>query len=171
MISGNLVEDCVYCDFSDEANELFSKNQLGVHENKKLVLSLIESAYVLDKEKISIKSGRKTMDFESFFKKASKKEENFRIKYIVFKDMRDRGYIVKTALKFGADFRVYDRGVKPGEDHAIWVVFPVSNSTKFSWSDFAAKTRVAHSTKKRLLIALVDEESDVTYYEIAWKRP
>ena len=42
-----------------------------------------------------------------------------------FKDLRKKGYIVKTALKFGADFRVYEKGVKPGEDHAKWVVFPV----------------------------------------------
>lgn len=171
MITGELIEDCVFCEFSDDANEAYAKNQIGTLENKKLVLSLIEAAYLLDKGKLTISSGKKKATSEQFFKKASKKEENFRIKFLVFKDLRERGYVVKTALKFGADFRVYDRGVKPGEDHAIWVVFPVSNSTKFSWSDFAAKTRVAHSTRKRLLIALVDEESDVTYYEIAWKRP
>jgi len=171
MISGELIDDCVFCEFSDEANEAYSKNQLGVLENKKLVLSLIEAAYLLEKGKLTILFGKKKLVPEQFMKKASEKEDNFRIKSIVFSDLRERGYVVKTALKFGADFRVYDRGVKPGDDHAIWIVYPVSNSTKFGWSDFAAKTRVAHSTKKRLLIALVDEESDVTFYEIAWKRP
>ena len=80
-------------------------------------------------------------------------------------------YIVKTALKFGADFRIYDRGVKPGEDHAKWVVFPVHEGETLTWYEFAAKNRVAHSTKKRLLIGIVDDESDVTYYEIKWVRP
>jgi tRNA-intron endonuclease len=85
--------------------------------------------------------------------------------------MRERGYIVKTALKFGADFRVYDRGVKPGEDHARWILYPVKEGSTLTWHDFSAKNRVAHSTKKRLLIGVVDEENDVTYYEIKWVRP
>ena len=85
--------------------------------------------------------------------------------------MRNRGYIVKTALKFGADFRIYDRGIKPGEDHAKWIMYPVKETDSLTWYEFSAKNRVAHSTRKRLLIAVVDEENDVTYYEIAWTRP
>ena len=85
--------------------------------------------------------------------------------------MRNRGYIIKTALKFGADFRVYDRGVKPGEDHAKWIVYPVHEASVFTWHEFSAKNRVAHSTKKRLLLGVVDDENDVTYYEVRWMRP
>jgi tRNA-intron endonuclease len=40
-----------------------------------------------------------------------------------------------------------------------------------TWHDFSAKNRVAHSTNKTLLIAIVDEESDVSYYEVKWTRP
>ena len=77
----------------------------------------------------------------------------------------------KGGLKFGADFRVYERGVKPGEDHAKWVVFPVKESSTLTWHEFSAKNRVAHSTKKRLLIGCVDDEGDVTYWEARWVRP
>ena len=87
------------------------------------------------------------------------------------RDRGSRGYIVKTALKFGADFRVYDRGVKPGEDHARWVVYPVHEGSVLTWYEFAAKNRVAHSTKKRLMLGIVDDEGDVTYYEVRWMRP
>ena len=113
----------------------------------------------------------KEVSIETYIKKARKIEPNFWIRYCVFKDIRNRGYIIKTALKFGADFRVYDRGVKPGEDHARWIVFPVHEASVFTWHEFSAKNRVAHSTKKRLLIGVVDEEGDVTYYEIKWMRP
>ena len=85
--------------------------------------------------------------------------------------MRKKGYILKTALKFGADFRVYERGIKPGEDHARWILFIVKESEPLSWHDFAAKNRIAHSTKKNLLIAIVDEEDDVSYYEVSWRKP
>ena len=120
---------------------------------------------------MEILSGRTQLDFDKFLKKARKVEPNFLVRYTVLKDMRNRGYIVKTALKFGADFRVYDRGVKPGEDHAKWILYPVHEAEMESWYNFSAKNRVAHSTRKRLLIGVVDEESDVTYYSIAWTRP
>jgi len=66
----------------------------------------------------------------------------------VFKNLREKGYIVKTALKFGAEFRIYEKGAKPGKNHAKWIVFTDYESGKLTWHEFSAKTRVAHSTKK-----------------------
>lgn len=141
-------------------------------EENKLQLSLPEAIYLLEKNKIKILDGKKKeLSFAEAVRKASKVESSFWIRYAAYKDMRNRGYIVKTALKFGADFRVYDRGIKPGEDHARWIVYPVHEGDKFTWFDFAAKNRVAHSTKKRLMMAVVDDENDVTYWEIKWVRP
>ena len=163
----------VVTEVTDEAREFYNQSRFGtLTETGKVELSLLEAYYLMEKGKLDVKSeaGRK-VSFEQFVKKARKLEPNFQIRYCVFKDMRNRGYIIKTALKFGADFRVYDRGVKPGEDHAKWIVFPVNEASTLTWHEFSAKNRVAHSTKKRLLIAVVDAESDCTYYEIAWKRP
>src|SRR3990167_5393958 len=84
--------------------------------------------------------------------------------YIVYKDLRNRGYLLKTALKFGADFRVYDKGQRPGKEHARWILYPISENAELTWQDFSAKNRVAHSTKKNLLVAVVDSEGDITYY-------
>jgi tRNA-intron endonuclease len=164
-------EGIVLTEDSDPARELYALNRFGGVHQKKVELSLIEALYLFEKEKIRIFSGKKPISYDDFLKKAQKKEKNFFTRYKVFKDMRERGYIVKTALKFGADFRVYDRGVKPGEDHAKWVLYPVNESEVMTWYDFAAKNRVAHSTKKRLLIGIADSEGDVTYYEIKWTRP
>jgi tRNA-intron endonuclease len=158
---------------SDEARELYNQSRYGIIlEDSKVQLFLIEALYLMEKKKIEIYDGRnKKLDFDSLLKKAQKLEPNFWVRYCVFKDIRNRGYIIKTALKFGADFRVYDRGVKPGEDHARWVVFPVHEGSTLTWYEFAAKNRVAHSTRKRLLLGVVDNENSVTYYEVAWKRP
>ena len=103
--------------------------------------------------------------------KLKKIVKKIQIKYPVFNDLRERGYIVKTALKFGADFRVYDKGARPGKKHAKWIVFTDHESKKISWNDFSAKNRVAHSTRKNLLLAIVDEEGDITYYEVKWVKP
>jgi tRNA-intron endonuclease len=158
---------------SDPARDLFNQSRYGTMlDGGKVQLSLLEAFYLKEKGKIRLTDPKgKEIPAETFLKRAKKVEPNFWVKYCVFKDFRNRGYIIKTALKFGADFRVYDRGVKPGEDHAKWVVFPVNEGSVLTWYEFAAKNRVAHSTKKRLLIAIVDEEADVTYYEIRWMRP
>lgn len=158
---------------TNEARDLFNQSRYG--ETKKtgrVHLSLIEGLFLLEKNKLEVYDGRKhVLSFEEYLKRASKLQPNFLIRYTVFKDMRSRGYIVKTALKFGADFRIYDRGIKPGEDHAKWVVYPVHEGSTLTWYEFAAKNRVAHSTKKRLLLAVVDDESDVSYWECRWMRP
>ncbi|MGV8150452.1 MAG: tRNA-intron lyase [Candidatus Woesearchaeota archaeon] len=163
----------VIADASDESRELYNQSRYGTTlDSGKLQLSLLEALYLLEKNKLELKDSRnKQIDFEDLLKKATKLESNFWIRYCVFKDMRNRGYIIKTALKFGADFRVYDRGIKPGEDHARWIIYPVHEGSTLTWYEFAAKNRVAHSTKKRLMMGIVDDEGDVTYYEIKWLKP
>ena len=162
----------VITESSDEAREFYNQSRFGsIAESGKVELSLLEGLYLLERGKFKIKDGKKELDFDNYLKKARKVDPNFWVRYVVFKDLRKRGYIVKTALKFGADFRVYDRGIKPGEDHAKWIVFPVSESEVFTWYNMSAKNRVAHSTRKRLLIGIVDVEADVTYLEIRWIRP
>ena len=167
------VKNTVLTDDNDLVRELYNKTRYGEPiEKKKFQYALVEALFLIERGKILIKDSRnKEIDYNDFIKKACKVDPGFWTRYCVFRDLRKRGYIVKTALKFGADFRVYDRGVTPGEDHAKWVVFPVAENNIFTWYDFAAKNRVAHSTRKRLLLGIVDVESSVTFYEVAWKRP
>lgn len=167
-----IVSDIVQAEESDIAQELYNQSRYGTIDNNHLLLSFIEAYYLFEKEKITILNARgKEISKQQFLKKAQHKEKQFWVKYCVYRDLRNRGYVVKTALKFGADFRVYDRGVKPGEDHAKWIVYPVYQSDVMTWYDFSAKNRVAHSTKKRLLLAVVDDEGDVSYWETRWLRP
>ena len=163
----------VLTESSDNARELYNQSRYGeLLDDGRVQFSFIEVLYLLEKKRVIVYDLKnKEIDFEILLKKSQKIEPNFWVRYCVYKDIRNRGYIIKTALKFGADFRIYDRGVKPGEDHARWVVFPVSESSSLTWYEFSAKNRVAHSTKKRLLIGCVDAENDVTYWEVRWLRP
>jgi tRNA-intron endonuclease len=98
---------------------------------------------------------RAEMSEEEALKKLHKLDSRLSVRLPVFSDLRKKGYIVKTALKFGAEFRVYEKGAKPGEEHARWVLYAIKESEKMTWHDFSAKNRVAHSTKKKLLLAIV----------------
>jgi len=173
VIKADFVGNKILTEISDTSRELYNQSRYGtLLDNGKLQLSLIEALHLIEKNTITIyKSKNKKMNFDEFAKKGKKLEPNFWIRFCVFKDIRNRGYIIKTALKFGADFRVYDRGVKPGEDHAKWIVYPVYEASTLTWYEFAAKNRVAHSTRKRLLLAVVDDENSVSYWETRWLRP
>ena len=171
-IKASFSREYVLAEEKKKARQLYDASRFGEPVGSETHYSLVEALYLIEKGKMNVyDSKNKRLTAKEFVKMAKRFEPNFWVRYCVFKDMRDRGYIIKTALKFGADFRVYDRGIKPGEDHAKWIVFPVHESETLTWYEFSAKNRVAHSTKKNLLLAIVDDEGDCTYYTVGWIRP
>ncbi|MBN2112207.1 tRNA-intron lyase [Candidatus Woesearchaeota archaeon] len=172
-ITAVLDNEKVITENSNEARELYNQSRYGsLMQSGKVQLSLLEALYLSKKDKIKVFDKKnKEISFGSLMKKAKRTDKRISIRYAVFEDFRERGYVIKTALKFGADFRVYARGVKPGEDHAKWIVYPAHESESLTWYEFAAKNRVAHSTKKRLMMGVVDDEGDVSYWEIKWVKP
>jgi len=156
---------------SKAAQDLFSSQRFGEKIDEKIQYSLPEALFLVDDKKMDIYQKDRKLALKQILNQFEKIDKKFKIKYIVFKDLRKKGYIVKTALKFGAEFRVYKKGANIGEEHAKWILYPVSETSELTWHDFSAKNRVAHSTKKNLLIGIVDEENDVSYYEISWIRP
>jgi len=154
-----------------EAYSLYQKSTFGEPKSGKINYMASETLYLVEKNKLEVFEKTKSLTFQEIFNKLKKIDKKIQIKYPVYKNLREKGYIVKTALKFGADFRVYPKGKKPGKEHAKWIVFCEHESSKESWQNFSAKNRVAHSTKKKLLLAILDEEEDVSYYEVGWIRP
>ena len=154
-----------------EAQNLFAASRFGEKLGEKILYSLPEAFYLVQDKKMEIFDYKnKKLTQKDILKKFERINKKFKTKYLVFKDLRKKGYIVKTALKFGAEFRVYEKGKKITQSHSKWICFPVSENKQLTWQEFSAKNRVAHSTKKNLLIAVVDEEGAVSYYEVRWTR-
>ncbi|MAH03539.1 tRNA-intron lyase [Candidatus Pacearchaeota archaeon] len=156
---------------TNEAHTLHKKSCFGEPVGSKIQYSLSETLFLIEKGKMETILRTKKVQLKELIKKFQKIDKRIQIKYPVFKDLRERGYIVKTALKFGADFRVYDKGTKPGKKHAKWIVFTDHESNRITWPEFSAKNRVAHSTRKSLLLAIVDEEGSISYYTVNWIKP
>ncbi len=153
---------------SKEAQNLFATKNFGERRGEKIFYSLSEALFLVQDKKMGIEDYKnKVLSENEILRKFERIDKKFKNKFIVFKDLRKKGYIVKTALKFGAEFRVYEKR----KTHSKWILFPVSENKSITWQDFSAKNRVAHSTKKNLLIAIVDEETKVSYYEIRWIQP
>ncbi len=146
-----------------------------VDKEGKVYLSLTEALYLAEKGVIIIEHNGKELSKEEFIEYAKQYEPRFEEKYEVYKLFREKSYIVGTALKFGADFRVYDKGVLPkkgprGErEHSKWIVYVVRGEETFSLYEFAAKNRVAHSTRKKLIVAVKGSDK-IELIEFSWKR-
>ena len=153
---------------SEDAISLSEKSSFGEYKSGKVQYSGVEALYLLEKGKVEVHSNKKKLSSNELIKKLETQDKKIETKLAVYTDMRDKGYILKTALKFGAEFRVYERGSKPGQSHARWVLYTAREHDLMSWHDFAAKNRVAHSVKKALLLAIVDDEGDVSYYNCNW---
>lgn len=138
---------------SQEAITLQKKSGFGEIKSGVVVYSSLEAFYLIERGK--------AMSDKTLFK--LKKEE--KEKYLVFKNLRDHGYKIKTGLKYGADFRAYKDNKHA--DYIIWVI----KGGKINPKDLTAKTRIAHSTNKKLILAIIDEEEDITYQTISWLKP
>ncbi len=158
-------------DFS-VVQSLHDRGWFGTVVKQKLELSLCEALYLLERGKIVVFDVvKKPLTVTGFIRKARLVDLRFPTRFKVYSDIRSRGYITKEALKFGADFSVYERGTNPQESHSKWLLFAVSSDDSFNWREFSAMNRVAHSVKKELLVGILDAHADVTYYSIAWQRP
>lgn len=131
-------------------------------------LSLIEAYYLLEKGRISIYDAedQKDLTMEGFKDKAVELHNKFKEKLKIYKDLRERGYVPRPGLKFGADFVVYKKG--PGLEHSPFIVHVMPQNSKITAIDMVRAGRLATSVRKRFVLA---NPSTVSYYFFEWFKP
>jgi tRNA-intron endonuclease len=153
------------------ASTLFNKGNFGTFVDGNLVLSIEEAVYLNQKKELKIyDNDGKELKFNELINLAKKRQKRFWIRYLVFSDLKNNGYLPKTAFKYGGDFRVYNKGSIPGKEHAEWILYCSDEHESLPLLNFSAMNRVAHSVRKKLLMGVVDDEESVTYYEVNWVR-
>ncbi len=171
VAEGELVKDRVIISEQNAIAELYDERYFGKVIEGRLYLSLIEALLLVERGWISVMEKGKEIGFDELLERAKEFDEDVVTEYIVYRDLRNRGYIVKTGYKFGADFRVYDKGAKLGENHSKFLVKVLREECKVKLNELSASIRVAHTVKKRLVIGVVDSEGDVTYYKFTRVKP
>ena len=131
-------------------------------------LSLIEAQYLLEKEVITIYDVKqnKFLTLDEFYTTAIKIHHKFEEKYIIYKDLRERGYIPRPGLKFGADYVVYKKG--PGLEHSLFMVHVLPHDSEITAIDMVRAGRLATSVRKKFVIANPLTKS---YYFFEWFKP
>lgn len=138
-----------------------------IHEiNVPLILDLIEGYYLLQKSKISIYKMKKKITEKEMLEVCKKEYHDFDKKFLVYKNFRDKGYIVNPGIKFGCDFAVYQKG--PGIDHAPYLVQVYNTGDPISSTDVVLAGRLATTVRKQFVLAIPHGKNDVNYLALDW---
>ena len=134
-----------------------------------LILDIIEAIYLVEKGKLEIYEGERRLDVEELMEYAKEHYEKFDERYLAYKDLRERGFIVTPGIKFGSDFAVYKLG--PGLEHAPFIVQVKSSDENISALEIIRSGRLATTVRKYFTIAIPDVGSKkVTYVLFEWWR-
>jgi len=152
----------------------FFGSPLGINKprleyfSKPSELSLIEAHYLLEKDEIIIFDVKENKDLSTkeFYKLAKNVHHKFEEKYTIYKDLREKGYIPRPGLKFGADFVIYRLG--PGLEHSLFMVHVLPHDAEITAVDMVRAGRLATSVRKKFVIANPLTKS---YYFFEWFKP
>jgi len=142
----------------------------GVDFDAPLELGLVEAVYLAEKGYLLVEDldGR-LVPIGELRDYARRMVERFDSIYSVYRDLRERGLIVRSGLKFGADFAVYERG--PGFEHAPYLVHVVEGGSVVEPLEIVRAGRLSHSVRKYFVLALVESPgAAIKYVAFEWTR-
>jgi len=138
----------------------------GEMEKNKLSLKPFESLYLLYTDKLKIFKGKKNIDFDSLLQIYKKQNENVLTQFLVYRDLRTRGYTVKDGFGFGSDFRVYGKG-DFGEKGAKFLVFSFNEGKQEKIGMLQKKIEEITKMGKEPIIAVIERRGEIIYYKIS----
>lgn len=135
--------------------------------NAYLELSLLEANYLQEKGVLRVSLGGKPITQKRLRRFSKEQFHLFEEFYTVYKDLRGRGYVVRPAMKFGADFAVYKYG--PGIDHAPFIIHVLPSSAEIDPIEIVRTGRLSHTVRKKFVLATIDVvQKKVLYYMFMW---
>ena len=131
-------------------------------------LSLIEALFLLKNDKITIFDPKldKNYSYDEFYEICKKIHHKFEEKFVIYQDLRHKGYIPRPGLKFGADFVVYKKG--PGLEHSPFIAHVLPHDAKITAIEMVRAGRLATSVRKKFVIA---NPLTMSYYFFEWFKP
>jgi len=169
-VPGILKDSSVIVADQKESSQIYNKGNFGYPlSGGGLELDLIEAAFLLETERLEVIHKDKNMTFGELFTYASEESEGFDIRYMVYRDIRQRGFVVKPDTA-GQDLSVLPRGKIISNSRPMYLVRSVSERTAFSIDTFMELADDAKERNRELLFAIVDEEGDLTYYVVSKRK-
>jgi len=141
-----------------DGKSLYEQSGYGRPDGDGLRLSLQEALYLLHRQKIEVPD----YTFDTLFAEFGD-QQNFMRSFLVYRDLRERGYVVQTGPH---DFRVFRRGEKPGKGESLYLVRVLSERDPIRFGKLIEEVVASRNMRKQYVLAVVDDEDELTYYEI-----
>lgn len=151
----------VYIPYKSELMELRDRG-FGDLRNVKLFFTPYESFYLVEKQRIKVfdKKTEQELTLRDIVKRISVGKPEIWIKYLVYRDLRDRGYIVRESDR-SFDFDIYGKGPMR---RLISIVYEGGEA---SLRKLQRLLGYAERDKKELILAVVDRRTDIVYYTLS----
>ena len=147
--------------------DALSQRGYGTTEKDVLTLAFYEAVYLLDKQMLSVKDKKgNQVDFQSLLQAYEAADENAWIHYLVYRDLRSRGYVVREGFGAAIDFRIYERGTY-GKDAAASLVLSTQEGQPLPMEDLANALSQTQSLKKDLVLAVMNRRGEIVYYLVS----
>ena len=153
---------------SPERIEEFSSKGYGVAENNELHLTFYEALFLLNKGAIEVKNEEteKQMTFRDLLKCFQSIDKDAWVRYLIYRDLRSRGYVAREGFEMGIDFRVYERG-DYGKGTAKNLIFGIQEGKPVSMIKLARTQRYVQNLKKNLILAVINRRGEIVYYSLS----
>jgi tRNA-intron endonuclease len=149
-----------------EGNQIYIKGYYGKPlSGGGIELDLLEATYLAESGRIAISSVGTPYAMSALVSLATREIPGFEIKYLVYRDIRQRGYVIKPGTP-PLDFRVLPRGGAPGKVHSKYWIAAISERGIFDAEALMGLMESTNRVRKVFLLAVVDEEGDLTYYKV-----
>ncbi len=135
-------------------------------------LQSYEALHLLEDKRLRVVDGvaGDEIDFQGLLERLRAVDAEAWTRYLIYRDLRSRGYVVRDGFGFGFDFRMYERG-DYGKNPANYVIFGVQEGKTLPLEKLGEVFRFARSMKKELVLAVVDRRGEVVYYSISQLNP
>ena len=150
------------------ASEIFENGYFGIWTtDESLCLEPEEILLLLDRGRIEVINAKtkEIISSEDLVIHFTNINRNFWSRYLVYKDLRNRGYVVSIGTRITAPFRIYSRGAKPGESVSKKVIYPIPEGEDIDLDLLDQIVKQAKIDRKKLLLSVIDRLGDVTYYQ------
>lgn len=139
----------------------------GEKEGDEYVLKPYEALYLMQAKRLTVKG--KDMAFDSLFELLLKHDKNIMTRFLVYRDLKSRGYVAKEGFGFGDDFRVYERG-EYEKKPAKYVVFGVNEGANMTARGFSSAVEQIEKMGKDAVVAVIERRGEVIYYKASRMR-
>jgi tRNA-intron endonuclease, archaea type len=141
----------------------------GDKEDSEYLLKPYEALYLVYTKRLILKGIRNNLDFDSLIELILKHDKDILTKFLIYRDLRSRGYIAKEGFGFGVDFRVYERG-EFEKKASRYIVFGLNEGINMKANNFSVAIEQIGKMGKEGVIAVVERRGGVIYYKVAKTR-